>query len=120
MNITDIHGENVKVGKTSITVKNNNGKTKGVVTNCKTFSIMSPADKFLLHKRGISIDECKNCIIHNENIYYLHNNFLANWINQQKRPEFFATEIATAEQLKNIAEAMRNKGIIVIECIITD
>lgn len=37
---------------------------------------------------------------------------------QQKRPEFFATEIATAEQLKNIAEVMRNKGITVIECII--
>lgn len=45
MIITDINGENVKIGKSSITVKDNNGKTKGVVTNCKAFSAMSPADK---------------------------------------------------------------------------
>lgn len=118
MVIKDIHGDYIKVGKSSITVKDNNGKTKGIVTNCITFSVMTSRDKFLLHKKNISIDETKNCVIQNGDIYYLHNMYLENWIMQQKRPEFFATEIATAEQLKNIAEVMRNKGITVIECII--
>lgn len=46
MVITDIHGDYIKVGKSSITVKDNNGKTKGVVTNCITFSVMAPRDIF--------------------------------------------------------------------------
>lgn len=118
MIITDIHRDYIKVGKSSITVKDNNGKTKGIVTNCITFSVMTPRDIFLLHKKNIPVDETKNCVIQNGDIYYLHNNFLENWINQQKKPEFFTREIAAVEQLKKVAEAMRNNGITVIECII--
>jgi hypothetical protein len=118
MIITDIHGENVKIGKSSITVKGDNGKTKGIVTNCKAFSAMSPADKMQLRKAGISLDESRNCIIQNGNIYYLHNTHFENWIKQQKHPEIFARELATVERLRNTAEAMHNKGITVIECVI--
>ena len=118
MNITDIHGNCIKVGKTSITVKGDSEKTKGVVTNCKAFSAMSPADKFLLHKKNIPTDGCKNCVIQNGNIYYLHDTFLENWISRQKHPETFTSEYNKAKQLKNTAEAMRNNGITVIECVI--
>lgn len=118
MNIADIRNEHIKVGKTSITVRDESGKTKGIVKNCKAFSTMSPADKFLLHKKNIPLDEVKNCIIQNGTIYYLHNKALANWISQQKRPEIFTNEIEKVERLKKAAEAMRNSGIAVVECII--
>lgn len=118
MNITDIQGDHIKIGKSSITVKGADGKTKGIVTNCKAFSTMSPSDKFLLHKKNIPLDEVKNCIIQNGTIYYLHNKALANWISKQKHPEIFTRESAKVEWLKNAAETMRNNGITVIECII--
>lgn len=118
MIITDIHGENVKIGKSSITVKGDNGKTKGIVTNCKAFSAMSPADKMQLRKTGISLDESRNCIIQNGDIYYLYNKRLVSWINQQKHPEAFTRELAIVERLRNTVEAMQNNGITVIECVI--
>lgn len=116
MNIVDICADYIKIGKTSITVKGENGKTKGIVKNCTTFPIMTPRDMNKLHDSKIPLEECRNCIIQNGDIYYLHNNFLANWINQQKHPEIFTNEIAKVERLKKVAESMRDKGIIVIEC----
>lgn len=120
MIITDIHGENIKIGKSSITVKGDNGKTKGIVTNCKAFSAMSPANKMQLRKAGIPLDESKNCIIQNGDIYYLFDLRLENWIKQQKYPEAFTRELAiTAERRRKASEIIRDKkGITVIECVI--
>ena len=117
MNIVDIHGDFIKIGKTPITVKGENGRTNGIVKNCTTFFAMTPRDKKKLHDFQIPLDECKNCILQNGDIYYLHNKYLANWINQQKHPDLFTNEIAKVEQQKNAAEAMRNKGIAIIECV---
>ena len=119
MIITDINGENIKIGKTSITVKDDNGKIKGVITNCKAFSAMSPTDKMQLRKSGIPLDESRNCIIQDGDIYYLLDLRLENWINQQKHPEAFTRELAiTAERRRTASEIMKNKGITVIECVI--
>lgn len=119
MIITDIHGENIKIGKSSITVKDSNGKTKGVITNCKAFSAMSPTDKMQLKKSGIPLDESRNCIIQNGDIYYLLDLRLENWIKQQKYPETFTRELAiTAERRRAAGEIMKNKGITIIECVI--
>lgn len=119
MIITDINGEIIKIGKSSITVKGDNGKTKGIVTNCRTFSAMSPTDKMQLRKSGIPLDEARNCIIQNGNIYYLLNLHLENWIKQQKYPEAFIRELAiTAERRRKAGEIIKNKGITVIECVI--
>jgi hypothetical protein len=42
MEITKINGEEIKIGKTSITVKSDNGKTKGVIKNCTVINNLLP------------------------------------------------------------------------------
>lgn len=86
--------------------------------NVKTSTIMSAADRLQLHRAGISPDYLSNCVIQNGDIYYLHNTYLESWIERQNHPELFVDERAKAEQLRNVAEVMRNKGIVVLECVI--
>ena len=82
MNILDIAGKTVKIGKTSITVKDEYGKTAGVVTNCKKYKDQSkPAqmENFgKLKNSGIwgshvsgGLVDC--VVIHDGEMYYLNN-----------------------------------------------
>ena len=116
MKITEINGNVISIGKTSITVKRDDGKTCGIVKNCIPFQTMTARDKFALKHLGL--EASKNCVICDGEIYYLNNKRLENWINQQAHPEFFTTEKAKAEQQKVIADAVRQQGITVIDCII--
>lgn len=74
MKITEINGKIVKIGKTSITVKDERGKTCGIVKNIKSSSVLSPRDKFDFHqKTGLGINFIKKCINSDGQWYYLHN-----------------------------------------------
>lgn len=117
MKITDIHGDKIVIGKTSITVKDDSGKTRGIVTNCRAFEALQPRDKFAFHKAGISLDEAKNCILCNGEIYYLNNQRLEKWIEAQNHPDFFAAEREKVTAQKAIAEKMQERGFNVIDCI---
>lgn len=120
MKITEVNGKTVKIAKTSITVKNDDGKTCGVVTNCKVFQNMPPRDRFVLAKAGLSPEEATNCVICDNEIYYLHNNRLEKWLNEQKYPkaEIFDEEWAKVAARKATAEKMKERGFNVIDCVI--
>lgn len=51
MKITDIKGQRIHLGKTSITVKGDDGKTVGVVTNCLIFSNQPPRMTLMVHEK---------------------------------------------------------------------
>ena len=116
MKITEINGNVISIGKTSITVKRDDGKTGGIVKNCIPFQTMTARDKFALKHLGL--EASKNCVICDGEIYYMNDQSLNKWINQQEHPEFFTTEKAKAEHQKAIADAVRQQGITVIDCII--
>ena len=117
MNITDINGATILIGKSSITVKDENGKTCGVVTNCKTAATFAPRDKFDLSKRGFAPDEIKQVVIHNGEVYFFNNKRLEKWIEKQKHSEFFKAEHTEIEKQNATAERMLQNGITVINCI---
>lgn len=50
MNIVDVQGKMVRIGKTSITVKDENNKTRGVVKNICTWETLPPRRRFNFHK----------------------------------------------------------------------
>lgn len=82
MEITDIKDKHVKIGKTSITVKNlETGKTCGVVRDVCKFKDLQPNRQTDYFKKlraagvwGSRIDGFLDCVIVVDNqLYYLHN-----------------------------------------------
>lgn len=79
MNILDIENKKVKINSHSITVKNDDGKTCGIVMNVKPFKELRPADQIEYYKvlREIGIfgnpDLLKCFVIYDSEPYYLHN-----------------------------------------------
>ena len=116
MKITEINGNVISIGKTSITVKREDGKTDGIVKNCIPFQTMTARDKFALKHLGL--EASKNCVICDGEIYYLNDQSLDRWINKQKNPDFFTVERAKADKQRATAEAVKQQGITVIDCII--
>lgn len=76
MDIMDIRNKRVKVGKSSITVKDDAGKTLGVVTNATPFMDMSPSKKCEYHltmrKSGIGMEGARNIVEKDGELYFLH------------------------------------------------
>lgn len=78
MKITDISGKHIKIGKTSITVKNpETDKTCGVVNNIRKFHDLQPNKKSDYFKKikavwESRIDGLMDCVlIVDDNLYYL-------------------------------------------------
>jgi hypothetical protein len=121
MNITDITLDyRIKPSKTSITVKDQNGKTKGIITDCKTFQNMSDRDRFDLHsklkKSGInSLDIATNCVIKNGDVYYLYNISLKKFI--QQYGAYSETEQNKLDKMEAVIEMVKQCNIPVIECL---
>jgi hypothetical protein len=121
MNITDITlNYRIKPSKTSITVKDQDGKTKGIITDCKTFQNMSDRDRFDLHsklkKTGInSLSIASNCVIKDGNIYYLYNVSLKRFI--QKYGAFDKEEQKKLDDMESTVEIIKQCNIPVIECL---
>ena len=79
MEITKINGEEIKIGKTSITVKGDNGKTKGVIKNCNVINNLLPPRTlfevaYKLRKKNIKVMDFYNRLVAVDgNYYFLYN-----------------------------------------------
>lgn len=121
MKITDIAPDyKIKPNKTSITVKDNGGKTKGVITDCITFSNMATREQFELHNRlkkfGVNnLEIASNCVMKDGEIYFLYNISSRNWI--EKYGAFDEREQNKLDKLEAQAKQLKESGITVIECL---
>lgn len=80
MKIFELEGKNVKICKTSLTAKDESGKTCGVVTGVKTWKTLSTREQFdvakAIKKAGIwgsKFDLLKNTVFCGKQIYLLNN-----------------------------------------------
>lgn len=120
--IKDCIGKEIKIGKTSITIKGENGKTCGVVRDIKKFIDLQAnkqIDYFkLLRKSGVwgnkKID-INNVIINDETIYIFRN--LKEKQHYKKYGYIDAEEKERIEKTNNIYNSLSEYGIKVIECI---
>ncbi len=121
MKITDITPEyRIKPNKTSITVKDDKGKTKGVITDCRTFHNMATREQFELHsqlkKIGVNnLSVASKCIFKDGEIYFLYNISPRKFV--EKYGAFNNSEQERLNELETEAKQLRERGITVIECL---
>lgn len=118
--IKDCIGKNVKISKSSITIKDDNNKTCGVVRNIislydlqanKQMEYYQKLRKLGLHGK-ISI---KNCIIADGTMYVFRNIKSKLW--NEKYGYFSEEEKQKVEEQEEIYYTLKTAGIPVIECI---
>lgn len=123
MKITELENKHVKIGKTSITVKNpETGKTCGVVRNIWKFKDLPPnrqIDYFGAISRagvwGSRIDGIIDCVIISDNqLCYLHNLNPIEFYNKyiSNREEFESDRKGYEERLQ-IAENMKQIATVI-------
>lgn len=125
MEITKINGEEIKIGKTSITIKGDNGKTIGVIRNC-TIINNSLAPRILfeisrkLKEKNINLMSLYNrLVVVDGNYYFLcnlrKNDFVEKYAS--KNPEIFQAEINKVKKQDELADLCVKSGMIqVIKC----
>lgn len=121
MNVKEINGEYIKIGKTSITVKEDIRKTKGVITNCTIITKnCSPRLTLELHQKlskynlRIVFDKM---VLNNGDLFYLYDLSLEDFINQnQKYIENFGNEIKHIEDEKILCQKLEQAGVSIIKC----
>ncbi len=76
MKINELNGQLAKIGKTSITVKDDNGKTKGVITQCYELQPRDASEIWGKVRKAVGLDATK-CIAKmrkiGRDIFYLEN-----------------------------------------------
>lgn len=118
--IKECAGQNVKISKTSITIKDGNGKTRGVVRNIVSVQDMQlnkQTDYFRLFKKlnvwgKISLS---NCIVKNGKLFVFRN--MKSKMFHDKYGYFSDYEKEKTEQEEETFKTLRDAGIEVIECI---
>lgn len=125
MEITKINGEEIKIGKTSITVKGDNGKTKGVIKNCNVINNLLPPRTlfevaYKLRKKNIKVMDFYNRLVAVDgNYYFLYNLRKNDFVEKYaiKNPEIFQAEINKVKEQDELANLCVRSGIIqVIKC----
>lgn len=125
MEITKINGEEIKIGKTSITIKGDNGKTIGVIRNC-TIVNNSLAPRILfeishkLKEKNINLISLYNRLVAIDgNYYFLYNLRKNDFVEKyaSKNPEIFQAEINKVKEQDELANLCVRSGIIqIIKC----
>lgn len=124
MTIKELKNRRVIVGKTSITCKDDSGKTCGIVRNVKAWGTLSARELYDFHKAvgasGIrAAGFCGNLIVDGEQLYYLHDlkpiEFYENYIDGKIENN---SEKDRYNLRKQLAENAINYGIIAIPCYI--
>lgn len=125
MEITKINGEEIKIGKTSITIKGDNGKTIGVIRNC-TIVNNSLAPRILfeishkLKEKNINLMSLYNRLVAIDgNYYFLYNLRKNDFVEKyaSKNPEIFQAEINKVKEQGELANLCVRSGIIqIIKC----
>lgn len=125
MEITKINVEEIKIGKTSITIKGDNGKTIGVIRNC-TIVNNSLAPRILfeishkLKEKNINLMSLYNRLVAIDgNYYFLYNLRKNDFVEKyaSKNPEIFQAEINKVKEQDELANLCVRSGIIqIIKC----
>ena len=118
--IKDCIGKKVKISKSSITIKTEDGKTCGVVRNIVSLYDMQANKQMGYYKKikqaglhgKISI---KDCIIADDTMYIFRNIKSKLW--HEKYGFISEEEKQKAEETETIYNAIRTAGIDVIECV---
>lgn len=125
MEITKINGEEIKIGKTSITVKGDNGKTKGVIKNCNVINNLLPPRTlfevaYKLRKKNIKVMDFYNRLVAVDgNYYFLYNLRKNDFVEKYaiKNPEIFQAEINKVKEQDELADLCIRSGIIqIVKC----
>lgn len=120
--IKDCIGKNVKISKNSITIKNEEGKTCGVVKNIVSLYDMQANKQFEYYRQiknaglhgKISI---KDCII-SDGIMYVFRNIRSK-LYHEKYGYFTEREKEKAEETQRIYDLAVEAGFEVVECMYT-
>lgn len=125
MEITKINGEEIKIGKTSITIKGDNGKTIGVIRNC-TIVNNSLAPRILfeishkLKEKNINLMSLYNRLVAVDgNYYFLYNLRKNDFVEKYaiKNPEIFQADINKVKEQDELADLCVKSGIIqIVKC----
>ena len=125
MEITKINGEEIKIGKTSITVKGDNSKTIGVIRNC-TIINNSLAPRILfeisrkLKEKNINLMSLYNRLVAVDgNYYFLYNLRKNDFVEKYaiKNPEIFQADINKVKEQDELANSCVKSGIIqIVKC----
>lgn len=118
--IKDCIGKNVKISKSSITIKDECGKTRGIVkgvVSVHNMQLNKQADYFHLFKKlnvwgKISLS---NCIVKDGKLFVFRN--VKSKMFHNKYGYFSDYEKEKAEQEEETFKTLRDAGIEVIECI---
>jgi len=125
MEITKINGEEIKIGKTSITIKGDNSKTIGVIRNC-TIINNSLAPRILfeisrkLKEKNINLMSLYNRLVTVDgNYYFLYNLRKNDFVEKYaiKNPEIFQADINKVKEQDELADLCIKSGIIqIVKC----
>lgn len=125
MEITKINGEEIKIGKTSITVKGDNSKTIGVIRNC-TIINNSLAPRILfeisrtLKEKNVNLMSLYNrLVVVDGNYYFLYNLRKNDFVEKYaiKNPEIFQADINKVKEQDELADLCVKSGIIqIVKC----
>lgn len=120
--IKDCIGKNVKISKSSITIKTDEGKTCGVVRDIRKFHDIQANKQMnyfhMLKKAGAwgnSNFDIDTCIEKDGKLYTFRN--MKSKLFHEKYGYFSENEIKSAEEQEIIYKALETAGINVIECV---
>jgi hypothetical protein len=118
--IKDCVGKNVKISKASITIKNEEGKTCGVVRNITSLYDLQPNKQMEYYRviRNLGIYgkiSIKDCII-SDGIMYIFRNVKSKLFHE-KYGYMNDYEREMAEEKERIYKIFKDSGIVVIECV---
>nr|DAG72207.1 MAG TPA: hypothetical protein [Caudoviricetes sp.] len=128
MKIQELENKKVKIGKTSVTVKGDNGKTCGIVREIFTFKNLQPNKQIdfcaQIRKAGLmSGGLLDRVIVDGDKIYFLFDLKPIKFYNDfEKRAKAagadFSSEQKHHNELLKIKEQAQANGITVIDCFI--
>lgn len=127
MKIEDLEGKNAYITSRSITMKDENGKTRGIVRDIKTYHTLQVRELFdwntKFKKFHIALNNSyivKNLVIVNNEPYYLHDLKKDEFYQEHciDRPDIFETEIRHYNEEHELLEHVKTAGIKIVNCYI--
>lgn len=125
MKIEDLEGKNAYVTARSITLKDEDGKTRGIIRDIKTYCTLPPRELFdwstKFRKFHIALNNAyivKNLVIVDNEPYYLHDLrkdefYQKYWVN---RHDVFETDIKHYNEERELLERVKAAGIKIVNC----
>lgn len=124
MTMQELTNRRVIIGKTSITCKDDHGKTCGIVRNVKAWSALAPREVFDIHKTvtASGIREAHltdNIIVDGKTVYYLHDLGPLEAYEKHFSTLGISGDLNRYEQRKAIVKTAEAAGVIVVPCYLS-